>query len=75
MEGKPECSVLTPYQRELLELKYSVIPSTGMKTKKLIGAIMNINPIRVREIEAKILRRLRNPSTARKLKDFKKNNI
>ena len=71
MGGDITKSNLNLYQLELLELKYA-IPSTGNKTLDEIGNILNIAPIHVRQLEAKVLRRLRHPSRSTKLKDFVK---
>ena len=60
---------LTERERAVLEMRYGL---NGEKPQTLeeIGSKMNVTRERIRQIEAKALRKLRHPSRSRKLKDY-----
>ncbi len=63
--------LLTLQQREqeVLELRFGLIDGTS-HTLEEVGKKFNVTRERIRQIEAKALRKLRHPSRAKKLKDF-----
>ena len=63
--------LLTLQQREqeVLELRFGLIDGTS-HTLEEVGKRFNVTRERIRQIEAKALRKLRHPSRAKKLKDF-----
>jgi RNA polymerase sigma factor (sigma-70 family) len=58
-------STLTPREERLLRLRFFY-----NKTLREIGLLFNVNSERVRQIEAKALRKLKHPSRSNILKDF-----
>ena len=65
-------SVLTTLQereQEVLELRFGLVDGTS-HTLEEVGKKFNVTRERIRQIEAKALRKLRHPSRAKKLKDF-----
>ena len=56
-------------EREVLELSFGLIDGTS-HTLEEVGKRFNVTRERIRQIEAKALRKLRHPSRAKKLKDF-----
>ena len=58
-------STLTPREERLLRLRFFY-----NKTLREIGLLFNVNSERVRQIEAKALRKLKHPSRSKELKDF-----
>ena len=56
-------------EKEVLELRFGLIDGTS-HTLEEVGKKFNVTRERIRQIEAKALRKLRHPSRARKLKDF-----
>ena len=56
-------------EQEVLELRFGLIDGT-CHTLEEVGKKFNVTRERIRQIEAKALRKLRNPSRAKKLKDF-----
>ena len=56
-------------EREVLELRFGLIDGTS-HTLEEVGKRFNVTRERIRQIEAKALRKLRHPSRAKKLKDF-----
>ena len=63
--------LLTLQQREqeVLELRFGLIDGTS-HTLEEVGKRFNVTRERIRQIEAKALRKLRHPSRAKRLKDF-----
>ena len=62
-------SSLTKKEADVLKLKYGLIDGKP-RTLEQTGAILNITRERVRQIEAKALRKLRHPSKAMYLKEY-----
>jgi len=56
-------------EQEVLELRFGLIDGTSY-TLEEVGKRFNVTRERIRQIEAKALRKLRHPSRAKKLKDF-----
>ena len=52
-----------------MELRFGLIDGTS-HTLEEVGKKFNVTRERIRQIEAKALRKLRHPSRAKKLKDF-----
>ncbi|MCL1990332.1 MAG: RNA polymerase sigma factor RpoD [Defluviitaleaceae bacterium] len=62
-------STLTEREKKVLQMRFGLID--GMtKTLEEVGKEFNVTRERIRQIEAKALRKLRHPSRSRKLKDF-----
>ena len=62
---------LEPRERKVLELRFG-LKGDRPKTLEEVGKVFNVTRERVRQIEAKALRRLRHPSRAKGLKGFLK---
>ena len=62
-------STLQPREKEVLELRFGLIDGT-YHTLEEVGKRFSVTRERIRQIEAKALRKLRHPSRAKKLKDF-----
>ena len=62
-------ATLTPREQHVLELRFGLIDGRG-RTLEEVGAFFKVTRERIRQIEAKALRKLRHPSRSKKLKDF-----
>ena len=60
---------LTPREKKVLELRFGIVDGRT-RTLEEVGKEFNVNRERIRQIEAKALRKLRHPSRSKKLKDF-----
>ena len=60
---------LTPREEQVLTLRFG-LEDGRPRTLEEVGKVFNITRERIRQIEAKALRKLRHPSRSRKLKDF-----
>ena len=60
---------LTPREEKVLRLRFS-IEDGRTRTLEEVGKEFNVTRERIRQIEAKALRKLRHPSRSKKLKDF-----
>ena len=60
---------LTPREEKVLRLRYGLDDSRP-RTLEEVGKEFNVTRERIRQIEAKSLRKLRHPSRSKKLKDF-----
>ncbi len=60
---------LTPREEKVLRLRYG-IDDGKLRTLEEVGKEFNVTRERIRQIEAKALRKLRHPSRSKKLKDF-----
>lgn len=60
---------LTPREEKVLRLRYGIDDSRP-RTLEEVGKEFNVTRERIRQIEAKALRKLRHPSRSKKLKDF-----
>ena len=62
-------SPLTPREEKVLKLRFG-IEDGRTRTLEEVGKEFNVTRERIRQIEAKALRKLRHPSRSKKLKDF-----
>ena len=60
---------LTPREEKVLKLRFG-IEDGRTRTLEEVGKEFNVTRERIRQIEAKALRKLRHPSRSKKLKDF-----
>ncbi|MCI8550676.1 MAG: RNA polymerase sigma factor RpoD [Lachnospiraceae bacterium] len=60
---------LTDRERQVLCMRFGLLDGQG-RTLEEVGKEFNVTRERIRQIEAKALRKLRHPSRSRKLKDF-----
>ena len=60
---------LTPREQKVIRLRYG-LDDGSPKTLEQVGQEFNVTRERIRQIEAKALRKLRNPSRSKKLKDY-----
>ena len=60
---------LTPREEKVLRLRFG-IEDGRTRTLEEVGKEFNVTRERIRQIEAKVLRKLRHPSRSKKLKDF-----
>ena len=65
-------ATLSPRERDVLRLRYG-IDDGRMKTLEEIGQIFDVTRERIRQIEAKALRKLKHPTRSRKLRSFLEN--
>ena len=68
-EIKSVLLTLQEREQEVLELRFGLVDGTS-HTLEEVGRKFNVTRERIRQIEAKALRKLRHPSRAKKLKDF-----
>ena len=62
-------STLTDREQKVLRLRFGLDDGRG-RTLEEVGKEFNVTRERIRQIEAKALRKLRHPSRSKKLKDF-----
>lgn len=60
---------LTPREEKVLRLRFGLEDGRS-RTLEEVGKVFNVTRERIRQIEAKALRKLRHPSRSKKLKDF-----
>ena len=60
---------LTPREEKVLRLRFG-LEDGRPRTLEEVGKEFNVTRERIRQIEAKALRKLRHPSRAKKIKDF-----
>ena len=60
---------LTDREQRVLQLRFGLEDGRG-RTLEEVGREFNVTRERIRQIEAKALRKLRHPSLSKKLKDF-----
>ena len=68
-EIKAVLETLQEREQEVLELRFGLVDGTS-HTLEEVGKRFNVTRERIRQIEAKALRKLRHPSRAKRLKDF-----
>ena len=69
-EGMAEVlSTLTPREEKVLRLRFGLEDGRS-RTLEEVGKEFNVTRERIRQIEAKALRKLRHPSRSKKLRDF-----
>ena len=62
-------STLTPREQRVLQLRFGLEDGRS-RTLEEVGKEFSVTRERIRQIEAKVLRKLRHPSRSRKLKDY-----
>jgi len=62
-------STLTPREQRVLQLRFGLEDGRS-RTLEEVGREFNVTRERIRQIEAKVLRKLRHPSRSRRLKDY-----
>jgi len=60
---------LAPREKKVLELRFGIVDGRT-RTLEEVGKEFNVTRERIRQIEAKALRKLRHPSRSKRLKDF-----
>ena len=60
---------LTPREEKVLRLRFGLDDGRA-RTLEEVGKVFNVTRERIRQIEAKALRKLRHPSRSKKLKDY-----
>ncbi len=60
---------LTPREKKVLELRFGILDGRT-RTLEEVGKEFNVTRERIRQIEAKALRKLRHPSRSKKLREF-----
>jgi RNA polymerase primary sigma factor len=60
---------LSEREREILKLRFGLVDNQP-RTLEEVGRLFNVTRERIRQIEAKALRRLRHPSRSKKIKDY-----
>ena len=69
LNGISVLATLTPREEKVLRLRYG-IDAGRPRTVEEVGKEFNVTRERIRQIEAKALRKLRHPSRSKRLKDF-----
>ena len=62
-------STLTPREKKVLQMRFG-IDDGRPRTLEEVGKEFDVTRERIRQIEAKALRKLRHPSRSKKLKDY-----
>ena len=60
---------LTPREEKVLRLRFGLVDGRP-RTLEEVGKEFNVTRERIRQIEAKALRKLRHPSRAKRLRDY-----
>jgi RNA polymerase primary sigma factor len=66
---KNALAVLSPREREVMEMRFGLLDGKD-HTLEEVGQAFNVTRERIRQIEAKALRKLRHPTRSRHLRDF-----
>ena len=66
---KNALAVLSPREREVLEMRFGLLDGKD-HTLEEVGQAFNVTRERIRQIEAKALRKLRHPTRSRHLRDY-----
>lgn len=61
---------LLPRERDVLRLRFGLVPDGRARTLEEIGREFNVTRERIRQLETQALRKLRHDSSRRKLRDF-----
>lgn len=63
-------SVLKPREREVIELRFGLDNKSKPRTLEEVGKVFGVTRERIRQIEAKVIKKLRHPVRAKKIKPF-----
>ncbi|MFM8441063.1 MAG: sigma-70 family RNA polymerase sigma factor, partial [Acidobacteriota bacterium] len=63
-------ATLTPREEKVIKMRFGLGSSGSEHTLEEVGQHFNVTRERIRQIEAKALRKLRHPSRSKRLKDF-----
>ena len=63
-------ATLSPREEVVIKLRYGLGPAGEEHTLEEVGKNFDVTRERIRQIEAKALRKLRHPSRSKKLKDY-----
>lgn len=61
---------LSPREQRVLEMRYGLSGDGKPKTLEEVGKVFKVTRERIRQIEAKAIRKLKHPTRARRLRDF-----
>ena len=61
---------LTDREENVLRLRFGLDKTGEIRTLEQVGQVFGVTRERIRQIEAKALRKLRHPSRSKQLKDF-----
>ena len=61
---------LTPREAKVIRLRFGLTDDANPRTLEAVGAFFNVTRERIRQIEAKALRKLRHPTRSRRLKAY-----
>ena len=62
-------STIRPRERRIIQLRFGLVDGRS-RTLEVVGQEFNVTRERIRQIEAKAIRKLRHPSRSRKLRDY-----